>query len=82
MLDFAPSSVRERLEEHRANAVCATCHSTIDPLGFALEHFDAIGRYREIYDTGQDIVTLDTIADPDLTFTDGADLVKQLINLP
>lgn len=41
-------SVRERLEEHRKNAVCATCHSQMDPLGFALEHFDAVGRYRTI----------------------------------
>ena len=39
-------SVRERLQEHRRNSVCATCHSQMDPLGFALEHFDAVGRYR------------------------------------
>ena len=41
-------SVRERLQEHRKNAVCATCHSQMDPLGFALEHFDAVGRYRSV----------------------------------
>lgn len=41
-------SVRARLEEHRKNAVCATCHSQMDPLGFALEHFDAVGRYRTV----------------------------------
>lgn len=39
-------SVRERLQAHRSNAVCATCHAQMDPLGFALEHFDAVGRYR------------------------------------
>jgi hypothetical protein len=39
-------SVRERLQEHRKNAVCATCHSQMDPLGFALEHFDAVGQFR------------------------------------
>ena len=39
-------SVRERLAEHRANAVCATCHDMIDPVGFALENFDAVGRWR------------------------------------
>lgn len=43
----APKSVRERLEKHRANAVCASCHSRIDPLGFALENYDTIGRWRD-----------------------------------
>jgi hypothetical protein len=39
-------SVRERLAEHRANAACATCHDLIDPVGFSLENFDAVGRWR------------------------------------
>jgi hypothetical protein len=38
--------VRERLEEHRANAVCASCHKMMDPIGFALENFDAVGVWR------------------------------------
>ncbi|HUF63517.1 MAG TPA: DUF1592 domain-containing protein [Verrucomicrobiales bacterium] len=38
--------VRERLAQHRANAACASCHEFIDPPGFALEHFDAVGRWR------------------------------------
>ena len=42
-----PASLRERMEQHRANPVCATCHVNMDPLGFALENFDAIGRWRE-----------------------------------
>ena len=41
-----PASVRERLEQHRENPVCANCHAPMDPLGFALEHFDAIGKWR------------------------------------
>ncbi len=41
-----PTSLRERMEQHRASPVCATCHATMDPLGFALENFDAIGRWR------------------------------------
>ena len=41
-----PASVRERLERHRDNPVCASCHARMDPLGFALEHFDAIGQWR------------------------------------
>jgi hypothetical protein len=43
----APKSMRERLTQHRANAVCASCHSRIDPLGFALENYDVIGRWRD-----------------------------------
>ncbi len=41
-----PASVRERMEQHRRNPVCATCHARMDPLGFALENFDAIGAWR------------------------------------
>jgi hypothetical protein len=39
-------TLRERLEQHRASATCASCHKLMDPLGFALENFDAVGRYR------------------------------------
>ena len=42
----APRSVRERMEQHRSNPACATCHKVMDPLGFALENFDGIGRWR------------------------------------
>jgi hypothetical protein len=38
--------VRERLAKHRANAACASCHNMMDPVGFALENFDAVGRWR------------------------------------
>ena len=40
-------TVRERMEKHRENPVCATCHARIDPLGFALENFDAVGKWRD-----------------------------------
>ena len=39
-------TLRERMEQHRANPACATCHNMMDPLGFALENFDAVGRWR------------------------------------
>jgi len=39
-------TMRERLAQHRANPVCASCHSRIDPLGFALENYDALGQWR------------------------------------
>jgi mono/diheme cytochrome c family protein len=41
-----PQSVRERLESHRQNPTCAACHAQMDPLGFALDHFDAVGKWR------------------------------------
>jgi hypothetical protein len=40
--------VRQRLAEHRKNAACASCHNLIDPVGFALENFDAVGRWRTL----------------------------------
>lgn len=43
-------SVRERLAQHRANPACAGCHDFMDPVGFSLENFDAVGRWREMED--------------------------------
>jgi Protein of unknown function (DUF1588)/Protein of unknown function (DUF1585) len=44
--DGNPHSLRERMEAHRANPVCAGCHKVMDPIGFALENFDAVGHWR------------------------------------
>ncbi|MEZ5356625.1 MAG: DUF1592 domain-containing protein [Bryobacteraceae bacterium] len=41
------ATMRQQLEKHRANAVCAACHARMDPLGFGLENYDAIGRWRD-----------------------------------
>jgi hypothetical protein len=41
-----PTTLRQRMEEHRANPACAVCHKVMDPLGFSLENFDAIGQWR------------------------------------
>lgn len=41
-------TMREMMQKHRANPVCASCHSVIDPVGFALEQFDATGKWREV----------------------------------
>jgi hypothetical protein len=48
-------SVRERLEEHRKNPACASCHKLMDPLGFSLENFDAIGQWRARSEDGAPI---------------------------
>jgi hypothetical protein len=42
------TTLRQRLEMHRANAVCASCHRIMDPVGFSLENFDLIGAWREM----------------------------------
>jgi hypothetical protein len=55
-----PHSVRERLEQHRKDPVCASCHAIIDPPGLALENFDPIGRWRE-RDSGQTIDAATTL---------------------
>ena len=55
-----PHSVRERLEQHRKDPVCAGCHAIIDPPGLALENFDAIGRWRET-DSGQAVDATTTL---------------------
>jgi mono/diheme cytochrome c family protein len=55
-----PRSVRERMERHRQDPVCAACHAIIDPPGLALENFDPIGRFRET-DAGQPIDAATTL---------------------
>ena len=49
-VDGQPHSVRERMEAHRQNPVCASCHQRMDPLGFSLENFDALGKWRTVAD--------------------------------
>jgi hypothetical protein len=46
--DGKPLTMRQQMEQHRANPACASCHRIMDPLGFALENFDATGRWRTI----------------------------------
>jgi hypothetical protein len=58
----APKSLRERLVQHRANPACASCHDKMDPIGYALENFDVIGRWRE-EDGGKAIDNTGELAD-------------------
>jgi hypothetical protein len=66
--DVASASLRDRLEKHRSNEICASCHRIMDPLGFALENYDAIGAWRE-RDGKFPINASGTL--PDGTFFDG-----------
>jgi len=45
--DGKPLSMREAMEKHRSNAICASCHARMDPIGFALENFDGVGKWRD-----------------------------------
>jgi cytochrome c553 len=73
-----PTTVREKTEIHRRNPACASCHNVMDPLGFALENFDTVGRFRAIDpQSRQPIDTKATL--PDGTEISGpADLHKAL----
>jgi hypothetical protein len=71
---FAELTVRERLAAHRANPACASCHDLIDPVGFALENFDAVGRWREI-EAGEPIDASGTL--PDGSVIDGIEGLEE-----
>ena len=60
---FKGLTVRERLAEHKRNATCANCHLRIDPLGFPLESFDAVGRSRQTYADGKPVDVSGEFAD-------------------
>ena len=73
--------MREAMEQHRANPACASCHAQMDPLGFALENFDAIGRWRTRSESGGPIDTAGVL--PDGSPVDGPDgLRAQLLRAP
>ena len=58
-----PSTIREQLELHRASPECASCHDNIDPVGFALENYDAVGQWRETNREGLPIDSAGVLAD-------------------
>ena len=60
---FNGLTLRERLAEHKRNATCANCHLRIDPLGFPLEGFDAVGRRRQTYADGKAVDVTGEFAD-------------------
>ena len=79
--DAADQNVRARLEEHRKNAVCASCHRTLDPYGLALENFDGIGKYRAAYGNGSTI-DASTITADGTAFTGLQGMVDQVSKAP
>lgn len=79
------TTVREKLEAHRADAACAACHRKIDPLGVAFDNYDAIGRWRTV-ETVKDGTGADPKLDPSgelpdgRKFADGAELKRLLVH--
>ena len=71
------ASMRERMEKHRSNPACASCHAQMDPLGFALENFDAIGRWRTTSEANTPVDASGML--PDGTMFDGPAELRQLL---
>jgi hypothetical protein len=74
--DGKPRSIREQMVQHRASPVCASCHKLMDPIGLALENFDAIGRYRTSDVAGPIDATGDLL---DGTHVDGVVQLRQAL---
>jgi mono/diheme cytochrome c family protein len=71
-------TMREQMEQHRANPVCASCHKVMDPLGFALENYDATGRWRTVdAKSGSPIDSTGTL--PDGTPFEGPDQLRTVL---
>jgi hypothetical protein len=68
--------MREAMQQHRADPACAGCHAKMDPIGFALENFDAVGRWRDD-DGGKPIDVVSSL--PDGTRLDGVEGVRRLV---
>ena len=71
-----PTSLRERMAAHRSNPVCASCHRRMDPMGFALENFDGIGKWRD-EDDGIPIETVTVL--PDGTTIDSPQRFREVL---
>jgi hypothetical protein len=71
-------TIREKFAQHRENETCASCHTRIDPLGFALENFDSVGRWRDKYENKRDIDASGKMLKK-YSFTDVVDFKKALV---
>jgi hypothetical protein len=77
-----PRTVRARLEQHRDNATCRTCHGVIDPTGLALENFDAIGRWRTTDSEAKAPIDASTVLPTGAAINGVVDLRAQLAARP
>ena len=72
-------TLKQAMEQHRANIVCASCHKLMDPIGFALENFDAIGSFRTRYDDPDAVVDSSGILFDGSEFPDTREFQKELL---
>jgi hypothetical protein len=72
----APKTLRERLTQHRENPACSSCHARIDPIGFGMENYDVLGRWRT-EDAGKPIDAKGVL--PDGTSFDGPEELKKVL---
>src|SRR5688572_15619246 len=77
-----PRTVRARLEQHRDNATCRTCHGVIDPIGLALENFDAIGQWRTADSVAKLPIDAGTVLPTGVAINGVVDLRTQLVARP
>jgi hypothetical protein len=75
-------TMREQLEQHRVNPACASCHRLMDPLGFALENFDATGKWRTIDIDGKTPIDASGVLPDGRQFQGPAELRKILLSRP
>ena len=75
-------SVRQQMEQHRANPACAVCHARMDPLGFALENFDAVGKWRTTSGAGNAPIDASGVLPDGTKFEGPAGLRKVLLSHP
>jgi len=70
-------TLREQLEQHRSNPACASCHKSMDPMGFALENFDVVGAWRTANEAGLPLNTKDVLGDG--TAVDGVAALRRAL---
>ena len=79
--DGEPLSMRQAMVQHRENPACAVCHTAMDPIGFSLENFDAVGSWRELSEAGTPIDSSGTLPDG-AAFTGPTGLRDLLLDRP
>ena len=75
-------TMRQRMEQHRANPVCASCHARMDPLGFALDNFDAIGKWRTTETAARIPIDVSGVLPDGTTFQGPVELREILLSHP
>ena len=73
-------TIRERLAQHWTDPSCSSCHSSIDPIGFAFEHYDALGAWRDHWESGIAVDATGALEDPAGAFDGAAELVALVGN--